>query len=205
MQEVVERFDATNPAITLPQQLLVAQERAASLGAELGAQTEREGLGGVVGPTCAAGKDGERIEVSEATRAVFDAERAFVVTVSEKIARLGVDTGRMVAARLQTFAAELGLSMSPVFAISARTAQVRARLRLPMSSSSESHAFREVDYTARCRAASETACPRSRRTAWASAARSRAGANPPQQILPSREALAEEGPSAVRPLHPRAR
>ena len=119
-QELAERIDRTHPAIVLPQQLLLAQERAAWLGAELRAQVEREGLGGVVGHVYAAGKDGERVEVSEALRALFEAERAervHAASLAERIARLGLDAGRLgadsarwVAESLRALVRELGLS-----------------------------------------------------------------------------------------------
>lgn len=115
-----DRIDRTHPAIVLPQQHLLAQERAAWLGAELRTQVEREGLVGVVGLTYAAGKDGERVEVSEATRALFEAERAervHAASLAERIARLGLDAGkigadtaRWVAESLRALVRELGLS-----------------------------------------------------------------------------------------------
>ena len=120
-REVAERVAATHPAIVLPQQLLLAQERAAWLGDELRAQIAREGVDGVVGKSYAVSVDGGPVQVGEYARVRFEQEareRDRAATLAERIARLGIDAGkldadavRMVVGALQTFVVEVGLSM----------------------------------------------------------------------------------------------
>lgn len=119
-QDLADRIDATHPAIVLPSQLLLAQERAAWLGDALRAQVAREGVDGVVGKSFAVTVDGQSVQVGEYGRVLFEQEareRDRAASLAERIARLGLDAGkigadsaRWVAESLRALVRELGLS-----------------------------------------------------------------------------------------------
>ena len=117
--DLADRLDATHPAIVLPQQLLLAQERAAWLGAELRAQVAREGVDGVVGKSYVVTVDGNAVQVGEFARVLFEQEareRDRAASLAERIARLGLeqrgisaDTARWMVAAIRALLGELGI------------------------------------------------------------------------------------------------
>lgn len=118
--ELADRLDQTNPALVLPAQLALAQQRAAWLGEQLRVQVARDGVRGVVGDTYAVTLDGVPIKVSEYTRVLFEQEgreRDRVAVLADRIARLGLasvrdgvnrDLGHWVAEGMKRMAAALG-------------------------------------------------------------------------------------------------
>lgn len=112
------RLDQTHPAMVLPAQLQLAQDRAVWLGERLREQVERDGVGAVVGAAYTVTLDGQRVKVGEYARVLFEAERRereHVASLAERVARLGLDRGaynRDVAAwavaAMKALACELG-------------------------------------------------------------------------------------------------
>ena len=118
-QELDDRIDGTHPAIVLPQQLLLSQERAAWLGDELRAQIAREGISGIVGRAYTVTVDGEKVQTGAYARVLFDAEHrewVHAASLAERIARLGLDarslqgdTPRSMVSAIRALLAELGV------------------------------------------------------------------------------------------------
>ena len=120
-EDVASRLSATHPAVVLPRQLLLAQDRAAWLGERLRAQVEAEGVEGLVGEQVAVDRFGDVVKVSEYARVLAEQERKereHVAVLAERMARLGLDEGAArleaagwIAASLMALVGELGLSM----------------------------------------------------------------------------------------------
>jgi hypothetical protein len=118
-EDLADRIDRTHPAIVLPQQLLLSQERAAWLGDELRAQVAREGIAGIVGRAYTMTVDGEKVQTGEYARVLVDAEhreRVHAASLAERIARLGLesrslqgDTARSMVGAIRALLAELGV------------------------------------------------------------------------------------------------
>lgn len=120
-ETLLDQLDATNPALALAQQLQLATDRAAWLGARLAEQVAREGVGGVVGDHRGIDGDGRVVKLSEYARQLAEQEfreRQHVASLSERIARLGLDAGahnrdigRTAAEAMKALVVELGLSL----------------------------------------------------------------------------------------------
>lgn len=91
------RLAATDPALALPRQLLLAQDRAEWLGARLREQVAAEGVRGVVGDSFQVTLDGRPVRVGEYSRVLFEQERKereLVALLAERVARLGLGSDR---------------------------------------------------------------------------------------------------------------